>query len=152
MSADPDESNAAIGGPLRDRNGLVVLDQQECLRLLASVPIARVALAINAIPVVFPVNFVLDGDEIIIRSAEGTKLDAALGCAVVAVEADEYDPVDHSGWSVVVKGRARELTDQKEVQRAAALPLRPWGAGGAHHYLAVSTELVSGRRVVPLDE
>ena len=147
MSTHPDEPTPASGEPMRDRNGLIVLETRECLRLLASVPIARVALAINAVPVVLPVNFVLDGDEIIIRSAAGTKLDAALGCDVVAVEADQYDEFDHSGWSVVVKGRVRKLTDPAEVKRAAALPLRPWGSETAHHYLAVSTELVSGRRV-----
>ena len=147
MSTHPDEPTPASGEPMRDRNDLIVLDPRECLSLLASVPIARVALAINAVPVVLPVNFVLDGDEIIIRSAKGTKLDASLGCEVVAVEADEYDAVDHSGWSVVVKGRVRKLTDPAEIERAAGLPLRPWGSRNAHHYLAVSTELVSGRRV-----
>ena len=69
--ATHDDVTSAVGRPARDRNDMVVLDHHECLRLLASVPIARVALAFNGVPVVFPVNFVLHHDEIIIRSAEG---------------------------------------------------------------------------------
>ena len=65
----------------------------------------------------------------------------------MAVEADQYDASNHSGWSVVIKGRARELTDADEIEQASALRLRPWGVDDPHHYLAVSTDLVSGRRI-----
>jgi uncharacterized protein len=133
----------------RDRNGLFVLDRALCRDLLARVPIVRVGLAINAIPVALPVNFVLDRDEIIIRCNEGSKLDAALANATVAVEADEYDPVGHTGWSVVVKGRAREITRPDELDRAKSLGLRTWANDRTDHYIAISTDLVSGRSIGP---
>jgi len=44
---------------------------------------------------------------------------------VVAYEADEIDPIRHSGWSVVVTGRARTVTDPDRVARYEQL-LQPW--------------------------
>jgi nitroimidazol reductase NimA-like FMN-containing flavoprotein (pyridoxamine 5'-phosphate oxidase superfamily) len=82
-------------------------------------------------------------------AAAGAKLDAAAACAVVAVEADAYDSIDHHGWSVIVQGRARELSNPDELARARALPLRPWGGSEPDHYVAVSIDRVSGRRVGP---
>jgi nitroimidazol reductase NimA-like FMN-containing flavoprotein (pyridoxamine 5'-phosphate oxidase superfamily) len=130
-----------------DRNGLEVMTREECLALLASIPVGRIGLSIGALPVVLPVNFVVAGDEIIIRTAEGSKLDAALQHAVVAFEADEFDPLSHSGWSVLVRGTSRVLVLPGEIDRARRLALRPWANEQSDRYVAISTDLVSGRRV-----
>jgi nitroimidazol reductase NimA-like FMN-containing flavoprotein (pyridoxamine 5'-phosphate oxidase superfamily) len=129
-----------------DRNGLEVLDRAEALRLLPWATIGRVGIHSGALPVVLPVNFVLDGDQVVIRAGEGTKLDAATRNAVVAFEADEVDPAYHTGWSVVVTGRAREVTDPAEIERLETLPLPHW-AGVNGHYITISTDIVSGRRL-----
>lgn len=128
-----------------DRNGLGILDRHECLEFLRSVPVARIGLAVSGVPVVLPVNFVLDGDAVLFRSGVGSKLDAALSSGVVAVEADDFDVVTRTGWSVVVRGRARELVDDAEIERASRLELEPWVTDQADHFISVSTELVSGR-------
>jgi uncharacterized protein len=106
-----------------------------------------VGLSSAALPVVLPVNFALDGEEIVIRTGAGTKLDAALRNAVVAFEVDEIDPVYHSGWSVMVTGMARELRAPGEIERARALPLRPWAPGVRDAFIAIPAQLVSGRRI-----
>jgi nitroimidazol reductase NimA-like FMN-containing flavoprotein (pyridoxamine 5'-phosphate oxidase superfamily) len=138
-----------------DRNGLEVLDRHECLRLLAGVPIGRVGITSGALPVVLPVNFVLDGERIVIRTVRGSKHDAAIHNTVVAFEADDFDPIEHTGWSVVVTGTSCELTDPDDVARAATLPLRRWAEddGGRDRFVSISCDVVSGRRVahpVPL--
>jgi hypothetical protein len=92
------------------------------------------------------VNFRFDGNEILIATGVGTKLDAATKDAVVAFEVDEIDPLAHTGWSVIVRGVAREA-DPGAV--AAASPLVRWAPGQNGRVIAVSTELVSGRRIVP---
>jgi uncharacterized protein len=132
-----------------DHNGLEVLDRDECLRLLGGAVIGRVGVSSGALPRVLPVNFRLDGDRILIRTSRGTKLDAATANAVVAFEVDEIDPVAHTGWSVMVTGIARELTDPGELAGARTPPLAHWAPGGDHRVVAISTELVSGRRIVP---
>jgi nitroimidazol reductase NimA-like FMN-containing flavoprotein (pyridoxamine 5'-phosphate oxidase superfamily) len=130
-----------------DRNGMTVLDHEQSLALLRSVPVARVGLALNGIPVVLPVNFAIDHDEIVIRCTEGSKLDAALASEVVAVEVDDYDQDNQIGWSVIVKGRARELTEPDEVDHANTLELHTWANDATNHYIAISIDLVTGRSI-----
>ena len=130
-----------------DRNGLEILDRIECMRLLEGAALGRLAVSIGALPVIVPVNFLMDGDRILIRTGEGTKLDAATRGTVVAFEADHVDPLSHSGWSVCVTGRATELREVDDLERAGTLPLPHWVPNGASHYVAVSLDLVSGRRL-----
>lgn len=130
-----------------DRNGLEVLERDECLRLLATATLGRVGVTTGALPSVLPVNFRLDGDRILFRTGAGTKLEAATDNAVVAFEVDEIDPGTRSGWSVVVTGVARALTDVG-LAEAQRLALARWAPGEDHRIVAISTELVSGRRIV----
>ncbi len=132
-----------------DRNGLEVMSREDCLPGLATVPVARIGLSMNALPVVLPINFVIDGDELVIRTAEGSKLDAALAQAVVAIEADHFDQMGHVGWSVLVRGVSRVLTLPSEVERAKRLSLEPWANDAADRFIAVSSDVVSGRRIHP---
>jgi nitroimidazol reductase NimA-like FMN-containing flavoprotein (pyridoxamine 5'-phosphate oxidase superfamily) len=132
-----------------DRNGLEVLSRDACLRLLATATLGRVGVSSGALPSVLPVNFRFDGRQILIRTGMGTKLDAAVQNAVVAFEVDEIDPVAHTGWSVLVTGVARELTGPGELAEADVPPLALWAPEGEDRVIAISTELVSGRRIVP---
>ena len=93
-----------------DRNGLQVLDRSECLELLRSVPVGRIGVTSGALPTILPVNFLLDGDRVLIRTGRGSKLDAATRNAVVAFEADDVDAFARVGWSVVVTGVARDAS------------------------------------------
>jgi len=130
-----------------DRNGLEMLDRIECARLLACSTIGRIAVTVGALPVILPVNFLIDGDRILIRTGEGTKLDAAVRDAVVAFEVDHIDPIEHGGWSVCVTGIARELRDAADLHRVSRLPLAHWAPNGPSRVMAVSMDLVSGRRI-----
>ena len=97
-----------------------MLDRDECLRLLATATIGRVAITVGALPVVLPVNFRLVDERVVFRTSVGTKLDAATQNAIVAFEVDDIDPLLHSGWSVVTVGQAREVTDPELVELASA--------------------------------
>jgi nitroimidazol reductase NimA-like FMN-containing flavoprotein (pyridoxamine 5'-phosphate oxidase superfamily) len=141
--------------PERDPHGIEVLDPDECLRRLEHAPVARVGITADAMPVIVPVNIVVTtldaerGREIVIRTVEGTKLNAALRNAVVAVEIDQVDPVTHEGWSVLVRGRSRTIDDPDEQRRARELPLRPWASETADRFIAIAIGLISGRAIVP---
>lgn len=134
-----------------NRTGLEVLGRDECLRLLEGQVIGRVAVADGGQPEIFPVNYVLDHEEIIFRTAPGTKFDAAVRNRPVAFEIDAADATYHAGWSVVVAGHAREITDPDRLTEVEALPLRPWAEGEKSHFVAIRTERVTGRRIVPVD-
>jgi uncharacterized protein len=132
-----------------DRNGLEVLGRDACLDLLATATLGRIGVSSGALPSVVPVNFRFDGRQILIWTGVGTKLDAAVANAVVAFEVDEIDLVAHTGWSVMVTGIARELTEPGELATAQTPPLARWAPGTDHRVIAISPELVSGRRIVP---
>lgn len=126
---------------------LELLSPEECGRLLAQRSVGRVGISVGALPVVLPVNYaMLDGD-VVVRTGEGTKLDAALAGSVVAFEVDHVDPLYHEGWSVLVQGRAAVMTDPVDVERARHLPLRPWAPGSRDRYIRIPAEILSGRRI-----
>jgi len=132
-----------------DRNGLEILDRTECLRLLGTATIGRVAITFSALPVVLPVNFRLIDDHVVIGTGVGTKLGAAACNSVVAFEVDDIDPTTHGGWSVLVTGVAREVTDPAERTRLQDQGLARWAPKGGGRVIEISTEMVSGRRITP---
>lgn len=133
---------------LFDRNDLEIVPYGECLDLLAGHCIGRVGLSMGALPLVLPVNYVLDAarEQIVLRTRRNSKLATALRDAVVCFEVDDVDVPGRTGWSVVVTGTARELTGE-DVVRTRALELDPWPPSGEGHLVGIRLELVSGRRV-----
>jgi uncharacterized protein len=131
-----------------NRTGLEVLDRSECFRLLGLNGVGRIAVVDGGNPVILPVNYVVDDEQIVFRTAPGTKLEAAVRTQRVAFQIDSADPMYHTGWSVLVVGRCEEVTDPDRKEHIDRLPLRPWAAGAKDHIIAVRAEEVSGRRVV----
>lgn len=127
---------------------LHALDGAECLRLLRTVPIGRVVFTESALPAIQPVNFTLDGADVIIRTSGGGKLAAAVSGSVVAFEADEIDTATRSGWSVVVLGHACLVRDIDELVALAGPHSRPWVAGRSDHVIRIKGERITGRRIV----
>ena len=130
-----------------DRSGLVLLEHDECLSFLAGASIGRLALSIQALPVVLPVNFALVTDGILIRTGAGALFDQACDRAVVGFEIDGFDRVSHTGWSVLVQGQARLLEAPAELVEAHRVGLTPWGNAAADTFVKVSLDLVTGRRL-----
>ncbi|HVT77065.1 MAG TPA: pyridoxamine 5'-phosphate oxidase family protein, partial [Acidimicrobiales bacterium] len=105
-----------------DRNGLEVLARRECLRLASTVHVGRIGLSLNALPVIFTVNFALDGgDGVVFRTRPGTKLTSAIAGNVVCFQADCLDDAGEFGWSVNITGQA--LVVDEEAPRLDALEL-----------------------------
>jgi nitroimidazol reductase NimA-like FMN-containing flavoprotein (pyridoxamine 5'-phosphate oxidase superfamily) len=130
-----------------DRNGLEVLDRAECLRLLSRATLGRLGFSTGALPTVLPVSYHLDGDRILVRTRRGGRLDAALCDAVVAFEVDDVEPASHYGWSVAVTGVAAEIRDPTELDDARDEPADRWTASPGDALVAISTEVMTGRRI-----
>lgn len=129
-----------------DRDGLVVLDRAECLRLLASATLGRIGLTSRALPMVLPVSFRFDGQRILIRTGSDTRLAAATRDAVVAFEVDDVDPIWHTGWSVMVTGVAHHVVDRGELAVIGETPLARRAPRGGDLVVSIVPELISGRR------
>lgn len=123
---------------------IVELDEHQCWDLLRSQEVGRLAVAIANHPDIFPVNYVVDHASVVFRTAEGTKLAAAVLGESVAFETDGES--EGEAWSVVVKGRAVEIEQMYELFDALDLPLYPWHAAPKHRFVRILPELVTGRR------
>ena len=129
------------------RTGIEVLDRKTCLELLAGQQVGRVAVVVAGQPVILPGNYVMDGEVIVFRTAEGTKFDAAVRSAAVAFEVDQTDGRTQTGWSVLVTGRSELVVDAAERDRLAKLPLRPWSSHEKSNWVRVPLGEITGRRV-----
>ena len=123
-----------------------ILDVSECLRLLRSAQVGRLGIAIMNVPDIFPVNFVVDDDTVVFRTAEGTKFAAAVLGTAVAFEVDGYDPAAGEAWSVVLKGQAVEIENMYELFDVEELPLFPWHNSPKYRFVRIEPGEITGRR------
>ncbi len=123
------------------------LDVDACLELLGQAEIGRLAFVEDDAPVVLPVNYLLDRGAVVVRTAEGSKLSAAVRQERVAFEIDSFDVQARVGWSVLVKGVAAEIWESRELELARGLPLEPWAPGTKDHYLVILSTSITGRRL-----
>lgn len=126
--------------------GLAILDRPECETLLATQSVGRVGLST---PMVLPVQYSMFDGDVVFRTAPGEKLIAAVLGRTVAFEIDDFDVAAMTGWSVVVVGRAEEVTDRDELARLRELDLRPWAGELRDRFVRIHTEELSGRRIDP---
>lgn len=130
---------------------LISLGRGESLRLLATVPVGRLIFTMSALPAVRVMNFVLAGDEVVLRMAAESAVARKAAGSVVAFEADLFDAITSSGWSVTVTGKAKVVTDAPSIASYALLGLVPWAPGVRDQYMTISTEVVHGQQILPGD-
>jgi hypothetical protein len=126
---------------------VTILTRQECLELLGQVSVGRIGASIDALPVILPVHFALFGESVLFRTITGTKLDAATIGTVVAFQADAYEPLGGTGWSVLLQGIASTVGDEESHARARSVPIRPWAGIDLNHRLVhIEATNLSGRQ------
>ena len=132
-----------------DENVVEELSEDECLELLGTNSVGRIAVVRNGQPLIFPVNYVLEGRAVTFRTDPGTKLTWAT-VGRLAFEIDSTDPLHREGWSVLVQGIGREITDAVDPwsKRILARPLVPWAGGEKDHWVVISSPVFTGRRIV----
>lgn len=123
---------------------VTLLQEDESWGLLGSVALGRLVANVAGEPEIFPVNFVLQDRTVLFRTAEGTKLFLAALNSNVAFEADDHNVAE--GWSVIVKGHARILKTDAQIQEAERAQLMPWIATLKLHYVRVIPSEITGRR------
>jgi uncharacterized protein len=131
-----------------DRHGLEVLPLAQCMSLLRSRPLGRLAYLEAGAPTILPVNHLVDGVSIVLRTFSGGKLDAAIIGAPVAFELDDHDPARGTGWSVVVRGRALLVEDEERIERYED-ELDSWAVetDATATWIRILPDEVSGRRL-----
>jgi nitroimidazol reductase NimA-like FMN-containing flavoprotein (pyridoxamine 5'-phosphate oxidase superfamily) len=132
-----------------DANGLQVLSAEQSLALVSRhLPhVGRVALPADDGPIVLPINYRVVDDTVVFRTGPGSQLASAAGGVPVAFEVDEVDEAWEEGWSVLVRGRAVEVTEPDELARLQRLPLRAWASGAKTRYIKIVPSEITGRRI-----
>ena len=128
---------------------LTELDREECLRLLAGGIVGRVVFTEAALPAAHPVTYLLDGDEVVFRTAGGGKLAAATLHRIVAFQTDEIDSTGRTGWSVLGIGEAYEVTDPRRLAVLADRLPESWAASQGGHTVAIPLQRLTGRVLGP---
>lgn len=122
------------------------LSGEESLELLATKTFGRLVVRRKDDMDLFPLNYLVHEGEIYFRTAEGSKLFSLTLNNDVLFEADNVDGDSQEAWSVVVKGTARTLTSNAEIEAADQLPLKPWLPTLKYNYVVVSPNEISGRK------
>jgi len=125
---------------------LMSMSRHECEDLLAEAELGRVAFVECGRPVVVPVNFAVQDDAVVVRTAEDTRLATAAGRSELCFEVDGIVRPSRTGWSVVVAGVAERVTDPLRQARIRTL-LEPWAPGEQSVYLRLPLTGMTGRRV-----
>lgn len=124
----------------------VELSSSECWGYVRRASVGRLAVVVDGHPDIFPINYAVDHGTVVFRSADGTKLAAALADAPVAFEVDGYDDGLALAWSVVLKGTASALDSIEDVLHSETLQLVPWQTGEKNHFVRIEPIETSGRR------
>jgi len=122
---------------------------ETCLRLAAREAVGRLAFLADGEIVVLPVNFTLRGSSVCFRSAVGSKVAAAVNHDTVTFEVDRYDLESQTGWSVLLKGTATSVTEEREILALEDTGVEPWlGATGRPYWIRIRPDVVTGRAVI----
>ncbi len=128
---------------------LVGIQRDEALSLLASASYGRVVFTRDALPAIRPVNHLVDGGVVVVRTQLVSRVTDKVRSdpdVVVAYEADDIDPASQMGWSVVVTGIARPITDPERIARYEKL-LRAWPDRDVE-VIGIEPTIVTGVRLV----
>ncbi|MFC7495390.1 MULTISPECIES: pyridoxamine 5'-phosphate oxidase family protein [unclassified Nocardioides] len=115
----------------------------ECWAMLREHEFGRLAFTVVDEQHITPINYAVDGETLLFRTAPGNKLLAVELGAQVAFEIDDF--AGETAASVVVRGRARHLGED-EAHRAENVPLRPWVGPEKYDVVEIAPTDVSGRR------
>lgn len=124
----------------------------DCWDHLRRTTIGRLAVITEGAPDIFPVSFAVEHSSIVLRTGDGTKVDAITANPKVAFEIDGIDAEAAAGaanataWSVVLRGEAKEITRPEELRDTVDLEVFPLQSGAKNHFIRIVAEAVTGRR------
>lgn len=122
---------------------VLVLDDEQCWKLLENTQHGRLVLTAAGETDVFPINYRAHDGLLLLRTAPGTKLAELTINENVVFQADGV--TSDEAWSVVVKGRARVLEQSSDIAAAEALNLKTWIPTLKDFYVEIKPSRISGR-------
>ena len=131
-----------LGGPVQE------MAVDECWEKLAGIELGRVVVSVDDEIDIFPVNYVASEGRIFFRTAPGSKLLKLTINSSVLFEVDASSPAEGWAWSVIIRGKARNLVSSSEILEADTLALTPWIATLKYEYVEITPDQITGRSFV----
>lgn len=123
------------------------LTKEQCLELLATKNVGRVAYCSADGPEVLPLNYAVHDETLLFRTSPHSALAQHLRLGTAAFQVDDIDDYTESGWSVLVRGTV-EPVDVDDLPAADERP-RPWASGQRNLHLRLTPRAITGRRLLP---
>ena len=138
-----------------DRSGLSSrfeeIPTSRCEELLARHAAGRVAWNSASGPKILPVTYQYRSGTVVFRTAPDGPLAALTRRTRVAFEIDEIDEAQERGWSVLVVGFSKGVTDSYSQSRLWADGPVPWAAGVRNVFVEIAPQSITGRAVRSAD-
>ncbi len=142
LNMPPGQRGAALNAVL------TTLSPDECRALISPGGVGRMLVVEPGRgPVAIPVNYRMDGDDVVFRTGGGTRLAENLQQASVSFDVDHLDDALGEGWSVLLTGTASVITEPDELDQARSLGIEPWAGGDRQTYVRLRVSQVTGRAV-----
>jgi len=142
LNLPPGQRSAATGALLDS------LTAAECRQYLADGGVGRfLFVEPGRGPVAMPVNFRMDGDDVVFRTSSGGSVSAGLHERRVSFDVDHLDDTLGEGWSVLLTGKAHVITEPAALAHAEALHIEPWAGGDKPVYVRLTASQMTGRRI-----
>jgi hypothetical protein len=123
------------------------LSHAQCLELVRSKGVGRLAYCGTDGLQVLPLNYVVHDEAVVFRTSPYTTLGRQGQIDDAAFEVDEIDDYTESGWSVLLKGPLRPI-DADDLPDSLDRPL-PWPAGERFLYMRLTPRIITGRQLFP---
>nr|WP_276514860.1 pyridoxamine 5'-phosphate oxidase family protein [Nocardia transvalensis] len=117
------------------------MSDSDCLRLLSDVRVGRIAFSRYALPVIRPVNHIVDAEFVIVYAAAG--MGTSPDHHVVTYEADALDHRTLLGWCVAVTGFAEPVTATREIHHYRNR-LQRWIPGQHERIVRIVPDIIAG--------
>lgn len=142
LNLPPGRRSAARGATLHD------LTEDECRALIAPGGVGRfLFVEADRGPVAVPVNFKMDDADVVFRTSGESATAQGIQQQPVTFDVDHLDDALSEGWSVLLTGTARPVTDPGELNRARGLAIEPWAGRDRDLYVRLSPTQITGRRI-----
>jgi len=142
-----------LGPPTIWNAQVELMDEAECLRLIAGGGVGRIAYSGQYGLTVLPVSYKLLDGSIVVRTPLGSSTDEALRTGIrgadyrVTFEIDQVGHDAEEGWFVIIQGPAHHVDAHDDCLAAWVPGQRSSEGRSREHYVRITPSLIVGRRL-----
>lgn len=125
------------------------LGEKQCIEFLQGTHVGRIGWQAGDGPQILPVTYAWHDGAVVFRTSPYGVLSDLIRPTDVAMEIDDLDQTRHSGWSVMVQGRAEAVAEPAEVVSLWTVDgLVPWAPGVRNVFIRLTPRRITGRRLI----